>query len=182
MAIFSYAHYKRWNKNKSIKSYFKKVRFEGCLKRCKALNVSYLRRKTVSQFGSCQLKGLVTKSVGRHSALAGTNKGRFPFVRTDRPRRRWFFSKNSWRKLIALSNDWSGHSPAGRFWLLESALRFFISWLGSDSNNINWSMVDWVIFKASNVNFFVDSLITIYCKLHSLGTSKYQICQVAIVW
>ena len=44
-------------------------------------------------------------------------------------------------------------------------------------------MLDWVNFQASkSANLSTPSLITIYCKLHSLGTSKYQICQVAIVW
>ena len=45
--IFSYAHYKRRDKNKSITAILKKVRFKSFLKRCKALNVSYLPPKIV---------------------------------------------------------------------------------------------------------------------------------------
>ena len=56
-----------------LDSYLKKVRFESSLKRCEALNVSDLRRKTVPHFGRSRLKAR-SLSVGRHSALAGTNK------------------------------------------------------------------------------------------------------------
>ena len=47
--------------DKSIKKLSSKTCFESSLKRCEARNVSDLRRKTVSQFESCGLKGSVTK-------------------------------------------------------------------------------------------------------------------------
>ena len=44
-----------------------------------SLNVSVLHSQAVPQFRSCQMKGSVT-SVGRHCALAGTNKVAFVHV------------------------------------------------------------------------------------------------------
>ena len=47
--------------NKSIKSCLKKICFESSFKKCEGLNVSDLHWKTVSQFWSSLLEGVVTK-------------------------------------------------------------------------------------------------------------------------